>query len=663
MIAYLLKSATCLALLLAFYHLVLEREKMHNFNRFYLLGSVLFSFLVPLYIIYVDANPIVFETIQTTTSLQTNEVISSNFIVEKSFDYTSIFIVIYCLISSVLLIRFGRNFINIISKINKNEKINYQKAVLVLVDDKILPHTFWNYIFINKNDYENKKIEQELFTHELTHVTQKHTLDIILLELTQALFWINPFFILLKKAVQLNHEFLADEKVINEHKNTFQYQHLLLNKAAWKNEYYLASNLNYSLTKKRLKMMTTQSSPTKILLKKLAVVPLLTGFIFLFAERVEAQEIKEFNQQALNEEVLDAYKEYGYRNRYVYTKDEKDNTIRVPYSILSEKKKKKIHPASPINIEKKTVSKKFLENLKKNRLHNIIFIDGILIQQDELKKYKASDFSYYTAIYKHFNEKLNRYIKHNNLETNQYFKQKNKKRGNNFLKYLQKEKKININEASVKKIMTDYSKSYSIDSYIHYYKRYNSIRNQYPDFVKKSNEKREFLISSFTFLTKQYSKLSIEDQNKVKKPLTPYYPYTKVVKNDKVFYKLGKELIEEEKIVTEKKNEKTELDKSNLPEFNIQIEKIGSTFQLKCTKGCEWTDLTFKLDKNKSQTVDQFGIGNSKDYSSDFKIFIKNIEDDLTGHKFSVGSLKGTYWLNGETKYSKNKGEVNETRN
>ena len=409
--------------------------------------------------------------------------------------------------------------------------------------------------------------------------------------------------------------------------------------------------------------MTTQSSQTKILLKKLAVLPLLTGFIFLFAERVEAQEIIEFNQQALNEEVLDAYKEYGYRNRYVYTKDEKDNTIRVPYSILSEKKKKKIHPASPINIEKKTVSKKFLENLKKNRLHNIIFIDGILIQQDELKKYKASDFSYYTAIYKHFNEKLNRYIKHNNLETNQYFKQKNKKRGNNFLKYLQKEKKININEASVKKIMTDYSKSYSIDSYIHYYKRYNSIRNQYPDFVKKSNEKREFLISSFTFLTKQYSKLSIEDQNKVKKPLTPYYPYTKVVKNDKVFYKLGKELIEEEKIVTEKKNEKTELDKSNLPEFNIQIEKIGSTFQLKCTKGCEWTDLTFKLDKNKSQTVDQFGIGNSKDYSSDFKIFIKNIEDDLTGHKFSVGSLKGTYWLNGETKYSKNKGEVNETRN
>ena len=122
--------------------------------------------------------------------------------------------------------------------------------------------------FINKDDYETKNIEKELFTHELTHVTQKHTLDVIILELVQVIFWINPLFIILKKAIQLNHEFLADETVINKHKNTSQYQHLLLNKAAWKNEYYLASNLNYSLTKKRLKMMTTQSSQSKIFAEK-----------------------------------------------------------------------------------------------------------------------------------------------------------------------------------------------------------------------------------------------------------------------------------------------------------------------------------------------------------------------------------------------------------
>ena len=49
MIEFLLKSTGCLATLLVFYHLVLEREKMHQFNRFYLLGSVLFSFIAPLF--------------------------------------------------------------------------------------------------------------------------------------------------------------------------------------------------------------------------------------------------------------------------------------------------------------------------------------------------------------------------------------------------------------------------------------------------------------------------------------------------------------------------------------------------------------------------------------------------------------------------------------
>ncbi|MDC1161908.1 hypothetical protein OAT18_00550 [Tenacibaculum sp.] len=37
-------------------------------------------------------------------------------------------------------------------------------------------------------------------------------------------------------------------------------------------------------------MMTTTSSPSKILLKKLSTVPLLLIFIFLFANRIKAQE-------------------------------------------------------------------------------------------------------------------------------------------------------------------------------------------------------------------------------------------------------------------------------------------------------------------------------------------------------------------------------------
>ena len=288
MILYLLKSGLCLAFLLVFYHLVLEREKMHQFNRFYLLGSVIFSFLAPSFIIYVEAKNAIQATLGYTEKV---EVTNLSFF-DEYVTLQNTLITLYLLVSVIFLARFINNLVHIIKKIKVNEVIKGDNAKFVPVTDEILPHTFWDYIFINKEDYSNQKIEKELFTHELAHVTQRHTIDVLILETLQILFWFNPLFFLLKKAVQLNHEFLADDKVISSHDNISRYQTLLLSKASWKNEYYLASNLNYSLTKKRLLMMKTQNSKKTILLKKMIVLPFLAGLAFLFANRVEAQTKK-----------------------------------------------------------------------------------------------------------------------------------------------------------------------------------------------------------------------------------------------------------------------------------------------------------------------------------------------------------------------------------
>lgn len=288
MITYLIKSGLCLALLLGFYHLFLEREKMHRFNRFYLLGSVLFSFIAPSIIIYVEAS----EQVSMPLKVVSSTVVEDLSFFELFFTMQNILLSIYILGSSIFLVRFIKNLYHIIHKIHANEVIKSSYAKFVPVKDDILPHTFWNYIFINSDDFKKGQIEEELFTHELAHVTQRHTVDVLIIEILQILFWFNPLFFVLKKAIQLNHEFLADDKVISAHHNITEYQSLLLNKAAWKNEYYLASNLNYSLTKKRLLMMKTPNSRAAILVKKLALIPLLTGLVFLFADRVEAQTKK-----------------------------------------------------------------------------------------------------------------------------------------------------------------------------------------------------------------------------------------------------------------------------------------------------------------------------------------------------------------------------------
>ncbi|WP_166384237.1 M56 family metallopeptidase [Polaribacter sp. 11A2H] len=412
MILYLLKSASCLALLLFFYHFILEKEKMHTFNRFYLLIGIIVSFLVPLATI----------TVQSKNILETNgePIFMGNTAfatVHETFNYSQLLIGVYLMISILFLIRFVKNFAKIIQKIRKNETIKYQKGVLVLVEEEILPHTFWNFIFINKKDYKEGKIEEELFTHELTHVTQKHTLDVLIIELLQIIFWVNPLFIFLKKAIQLNHEFLADEKVINQHKNTNKYQHLLLNKAAWNNEYYLASNLNYSLTKKRLKMMTKQSSQTKILLKQLSVIPLLVGFLFLFAERVQAQEkakdkiVIEYNSLAKKVKSKDnavTKKEDIEKLEKLYVQlSESQKKTAAPFPFTSIKEKNKEEPIFYLNGEvtsKKEVDKINADNIEsvnvtkkengsstvsiKKKKEPIYYLDGKRISKKEMKEVK-----------------------------------------------------------------------------------------------------------------------------------------------------------------------------------------------------------------------------------------------------------------------------------
>jgi len=586
MIDYLLKSASCLALLLLFYHLVLEKEKMHIFNRFYLLGSVIFSLLVPFATLTVASATAFTEAVKpilyTTASIENTAPIS----IKESFDYSLVFIGIYGLVSSILLLRFGKNVFTIIQKIKANKKIQHQSATLVLVEDKILPHSFWNSIFINKNEFEQGTIETELFTHELTHVSQKHTLDIVFIEMLHILFWINPLFIFLKKAIQLNHEFLADETVINQHQNTFHYQHLLLNKAAWNNEYYLASNLNYSLTKKRLKMMTTQSSRTKVLLKKLAVIPLFTGFVFLFAERVEAQEnIKFIDEVPLIKTRLETeiYKEYVYKNGFIRVEDHNGKKINKKYSELTTEEKKKVPPPPPSKTKRKVPTQKLIEDLKDTSKY-AIWINEKVVKNSILDKYKNTDFSNYSVSFVNNNARSKRFPQEYqvHLSTNKYFYDENNKKNQNFLKYIDKNHKndLIIIEEEVKEQLTkedvnspipkNSSSKQSIRNtqvklevsnqslkkenstvgiYIRKNKEYEQVRIQAPHFIKSDQERQTALMDNFLILRSMYANLSKEQKRKTKKPTHPHDPYVRLMKNNIVFYKLRTELTEEDKLL------------------------------------------------------------------------------------------------------------------
>ncbi|WP_306349861.1 M56 family metallopeptidase [Flavobacterium sp. '19STA2R22 D10 B1'] len=287
MIDFLIKSTLSLGLFLAMYYLVLEREKMHRFNRFYLLFSILFSLAIPFFH-FEMYNPNISGvfTGKIVKSIQLPELVIGN-----TNDYASFLLwSIYGCITAILLFRFVRNLIQIKTKIKNNTTEQFHESTLILVPENILPYTFLNYIFLNKEGYTNQAIREELYTHELTHVIQKHTYDVLFIEILKVIFWFNPLLYIFKTAIQLNHEFLADEKVVHSHNNVPSYQTLLLEKATWKPVFSVTSNLNFLITKKRFTMMTKTTPAYKALFKKAILLPLCFGLVLLFCTEITAQE-------------------------------------------------------------------------------------------------------------------------------------------------------------------------------------------------------------------------------------------------------------------------------------------------------------------------------------------------------------------------------------
>ena len=302
--AYLIKIILCSALFLLVYFLFLEKEKMYRFNRFYLLFSIAFSLMAPFITIHIEKDT----PLQTVNDfvLLPNEMIHEDIPTQNitkietpqnHLNTQEILLLAYWSITALLLIMFARNLLKIYSKIWNKKYIPYKGSRLILIEENLTPHSFLNCMFLNKGAFEKGEIEKEILYHELTHIKQYHTIDVLVTELVVVFFWFNPFIYLYKRAIKLNHEFLADESVINKFQNIHSYQYLLIDKTSQQKALAVSSQFNFLITKKRLIMITKNTSPKIAFLKYCLVVTVLIVSIFTFsAKSILAQELKSIAQ-------------------------------------------------------------------------------------------------------------------------------------------------------------------------------------------------------------------------------------------------------------------------------------------------------------------------------------------------------------------------------
>lgn len=279
-----LKIIACSGIVLGFYHLFLAKESTFKFNRYFLLIGLVFSYCIPFFTIKLPPNESEKTAVVWQQEMQ-QQAISSSIITESYFNIEIVLMIVYSSITIILILKILYSLFKI--KNLKGRSIKYQNTNVKVLEKKGSPFSFWNTIYLSESDFKNNKIDKLIFLHEKIHLQERHSIDLIFVEVLTAFTWFNPFIYLFKKAINNNHEFVVDQEVIAATKNVRNYQELIFNEISKHQNYNLTHQLHFNNTKKRFIMMTTKNSKYA-LAKKYVSIPAFAILAFAFAEKVYA---------------------------------------------------------------------------------------------------------------------------------------------------------------------------------------------------------------------------------------------------------------------------------------------------------------------------------------------------------------------------------------
>ena len=308
---YILKTSICLTGFYLFYRLLLSKETFHRFNRVALLGILLLSLLIPFCEITVPEESEVQQTLLTIEQILTLADHVPQTEVQALPSSIPLWLpVLLCIYLLGILFFLGRNLYSLFHMLRllhggRQEKL--EKGITLIIHDKnIAPFSWMKYVVISEKDLqENSK---EILIHEMAHVHNRHSIDLLISDICIIFQWFNPASWLLKQELQNIHEYEADETVIRQGVNAKQYQLLLIKKAVGTRLYSMANSFNHSKLKKRITMMLKEKSSPWARMKYLYVLPVAAITLTAFARPEISNELNEISTIKVNDitSILDA---------------------------------------------------------------------------------------------------------------------------------------------------------------------------------------------------------------------------------------------------------------------------------------------------------------------------------------------------------------------
>ncbi|WP_304264656.1 M56 family metallopeptidase [Phocaeicola plebeius] len=260
---YLLQVNVGLILFYALYKLVCTRDTFFRSRRFILIVSLVLPFILPfidvrewlesgdrmIMLTHFDYSAVLPEIVVGSEVAETGNRV---FVLSEWIGY------LYLAGVVVLLVRLVVQAFSLYRLIVRMPEKEINGVRVKCLNDPSGPFSFFGWIFMNPAAVKEDEIS-EILTHEMAHVKQHHSVDVLLAEMVSICCWMNPFAWLLKREVRLNLEFLADRKVMEAGFATKSYQYHLLG-LAYNHKYGLSNNFNFSHLKQRIIMMNKKKS-------------------------------------------------------------------------------------------------------------------------------------------------------------------------------------------------------------------------------------------------------------------------------------------------------------------------------------------------------------------------------------------------------------------
>lgn len=349
-LVYLLKMLICSAVLYGYYRIALYNERFHQWNRFYLLGAMVLSVLVPFIHIPVmpDTDKSNMAALIASMPWNAGESVTK----QQSIRWQDIVLRSAVFVSAIFFVKVLVNITKIVVAYYSNPmSILQHKVQLIVTKLTQAPFSFFNWLFWRSDIDPASAQGQRILNHELTHIYEHHSIDKLFTSLLLCIFWMNPFFWLMRIELYMIHEFLADRKAVNP-QDRVALAEMILQALPFtpRANNSLVNPFFSSQIKRRLLMISTSKDAKYNYLRRVSGLVLMVCSAFtltLSIRRVEAQKTVKADSTA----------EVKFTNIKITTNGHNEISITSDTILFNKKTNEKVLITSPVQKVKLTVQK------------------------------------------------------------------------------------------------------------------------------------------------------------------------------------------------------------------------------------------------------------------------------------------------------------------